>query len=154
ADLGTRTEALVPSPWLLGLLALGDYSGGGSDFARFMHDTGGVPNCPPGVPERDLPNDCRELAATPQELFAKLHEWNVASMAIPHATTGGYSPPLGSSWEKQLTPEQHDPGQQKLIEVSSGHGNSEQFPPYHEVAVDADGKRPCPAPADNYLPSC
>ncbi|HKA14375.1 MAG TPA: DUF3604 domain-containing protein [Myxococcota bacterium] len=154
ADLGPRTETLAPSPLLLGLLALGEYSGGGSDFARFISATSGVPNCPPGVPVRDLPNDCRELAATPKELFAKLHEWNVASIVIPHGTTWGFYTPLGSSWDKQLTTEQNDPQQQRLIEVYSGHGNSEQFRPYREVALGADGKRTCPAPADNYLPSC
>jgi hypothetical protein len=147
-------ESLTPSPLLLGLLALTQYSGGGADFARFISVSSGVPNCTEGVPVRDLPADCRELAETPKDLFAKLHEWNVPSMVIPHGTTWGFYTPLGSSWDKQLTPEQNDPGQQRLIEVFSGHGNSEQFRPYREVAIGADGARTCPAPADNYLPSC
>src|SRR5262245_6982552 len=154
ADLPGRTEALAPSPLALGLLSLTRHSGGGSDFARFISATSGVPICTPGVPVRDLPTDCRELAATPQELFAKLHEWNLASMVIPHGTTWGFYTPLGSSWDKQLTPQQHDPAQQRLIEVFSGHGNSEQFRPYREVVIAADGRRSCPAPSDNYLPSC
>jgi hypothetical protein len=154
AALPGRSEVLAPSTLMLGLLALTQYSGGGADFARFITVIQGVPACPPGVGVRDLPRDCREFAATPQELFAKLHEWNVPSMVIPHGTTWGFYTPLGSSWDKQLTAEQNDPSQQRLIEVFSGHGNSEQFKPYREVAVDADGKRTCPAPADNYLPAC
>jgi hypothetical protein len=147
-------ESLSPSPLLLGLLAIGDYAGGGADFARFISTTGGVPSCPSGVPVRDLPTDCREYAATPQELFAKLHDWNVPSIVIPHGTTWGFYTPLGSSWDKQLTVQQHDPGQQRLIEVYSGHGNSEEFRAFREVEIAADGARTCPAPADNYLPSC
>jgi Protein of unknown function (DUF3604) len=149
------SEALRPSPLLLGLLALTQYSGGGADFARYMNAQA-VPECPEGVPVRDLPLDCRESVKTPGELFAKLHEWNVPSIVIPHGTTWGFYTPLGSSWDKQLTPEEHDPSQQKLIEVYSGHGNSEEFRPYREVAFDADGNASCPAPdpAENYLSSC
>jgi hypothetical protein len=152
--LATDSEMLRPPPLLLGLLAIGDYAGGGADFAKYMADQAGVPECPQGVPVRDLPRDCHEAVATPQELFAKLHEWHVPSLVIPHGTTWGFYTPLGSSWDKQLTREQHDPSQQKLIEVYSGHGNSEQFRPYREVVFDADGKGTCPPPADNYLPSC
>ncbi len=149
-----RSEDLVtPSPFLLGLLALGRYADGGADFARFMSATD-VPICPEGVPVRDLPRDCRELAPTPHDLFAKLNEWNVVSMVIPHGTTWGFYTPLGSSWDKQLSFEQHDPARQRLIEVFSGHGNSEEFRPYREVVISADGTSTCPSPADNYLPSC
>jgi len=147
-------EGLTPSPFLLGLLALGDYAGGGADFARYISVVSGVRNCADGVPVRDLPVDCRETASTPQQLFAKLREWNVPSIVIPHGTTWGFYTPLGSSWDKQLTSEQHDPSQQRLIEVFSGHGNSEEFRRYREVATGADGARSCPAPADGYLPSC
>ncbi len=154
AALPGRGEDLTPSPLLLGLFALGSHSGGGSDFARFMSATSGVPNCADGVPVRDLPFDCREIAATPKDLFAKLRDWNVPSIVIPHGTTWGFYTPLGSSWDKQLTREQNDPSRQRLIEVFSGHGNSEEFRPYREVAIGADGARTCPAPANNHLPSC
>src|SRR5258706_1306515 len=70
-------EALRPSPFLLGLLALADYKGGGADFATYIAGQAAVKKCPEGVPVRDLPRDCHEEVATPQELFAKLHEWNV-----------------------------------------------------------------------------
>ncbi len=147
-------EDLAPSPLLLGLLALSDVSGGGPDMARFFSVTAGVPVCPDGVPVRDLPVDCREEAATPGDLFAKLREWDVASMVIPHGTTWGFYTPLGSSWDKQLTAKHHDPTLQSLIEVFSGHGNSEEFRPFQETVFDADGNPSCPAPANDYLPSC
>ena len=139
-----RRRALPPSPLLLGLLALGDYSGGGADFARYISASSGVPTVPAGVPVRDLPADCREFARDAGGAVREAREWNVPSIVIPHGTTWGFYTPLGSSWDKQLTPEQHDPGQQRLIEVFSGHGNSEEFRPYREVVIGADGARTLP----------
>jgi len=147
-------EDMAPGPMLLGLLALSDISGGAPDLSRFFATTAGVPTCPDGVPVRDLPSDCREQARTPGDLFAKLREWDLVSMVIPHGTTWGFYTPPGSSWEKQLTKVQHDPELQRLIEVFSGHGNSEEFRPYREVVLDEDGRRSCPPPARDHLPSC
>ncbi|HEX5066399.1 MAG TPA: DUF3604 domain-containing protein [Myxococcota bacterium] len=140
--------------WALGAFALSDIEGGGLDLARYLADTVGPPVCEKGVPVRDLPKDCREEVATPQELFAKLDEWGVTSLVIPHGTTWGMYTPQGSAWDKQLTAEQHDANRQRLIEVFSGHGNSEQFRDWREVAIDAEGKRSCPEPTRDYLPSC
>jgi hypothetical protein len=155
APLGRgNIEDLAPGPLMLGLLALSDISGGGPDLARFFSVTSGVPTCPDGVPVRDLPADCREQARTPGDLFAKLREWDIASLVIPHGTTWGFYTPLGSSWDKQLTSAQHDPSLQRLIEVFSGHGNSEEFRPFREIVFAADGSRSCPPPTRDYLPSC
>jgi Protein of unknown function (DUF3604) len=144
----------VPSPFVVGTLALLDYRGGGADFARYLAETAGVPDCPSGVPERDLPTDCRESARTPAELFAKLDDWGFESLVIPHGTTWGFYTPLGSAWDKQLTPKENDPARQRLIEIYSGHGNSEQFRPFREVVLHPDGSRSCPQPSADYLPSC
>ncbi len=110
--------------------------------------------CPDGVPERDLPKDCVEFATTPADLFAKLRDWGSESLVIPHGNTWGFYTPLGSTWDKQLTRKEHDPERQRLIEVYSGHGNSEVYRDWKEVAFDAEGKATCPAPSKNYLPSC
>ncbi|HVH20523.1 MAG TPA: DUF3604 domain-containing protein [Myxococcota bacterium] len=162
----TRPIAAAPPPdapplleggvgvWTLGLFALSDIEGGGLDLARYLADTVGPANCDTSVPVRDLPNDCREQVATPRELFARLDDWGVASMVVPHGTTWGMYTPPGSAWDKQLTAEQHDADRQRLIEVFSGHGNSEEFREWREVVIDADGQRSCPEPTRDFLPSC
>jgi hypothetical protein len=122
-------------------------------MARYFADTA-VPPCKSGVPVRELPDDCREFASTPEELFAKLDDWNHAAIVIPHGTTWGMYTPPGSAWDKQLTPKQHDPERQRLIEVFSGHGNSEEYRPWREVVFNPDGSRSCPEPSSEYLPSC
>jgi hypothetical protein len=144
----------MPGALSLGALAVFDASGGGSQFARYMNETGSVADCPQGVPVRELPLDCRETAATPELLFEKLDDWGHESLVIPHGTTWGYYTSLGSSWDKQLTPEQHDPARQVLVEVFSGHGNSEEYRDYREVIFNADGTSSCPPPTDAYLPGC
>jgi hypothetical protein len=144
----------APSTLLIGLLAAAEFRSGGLEFARYVSDTIGVDPCPAGVPVRDLPTDCRELAPTPADLFAKLDDWGFATTVIPHGTTWGFYTPLGSAWDKQLTPQMHDPQEQRIIEVFSGHGNSEEYRPYREVILGGDGSRTCPEPDANYLPSC
>jgi hypothetical protein len=110
--------------------------------------------CSDGVPERELPKDCIEAAPTPHELFTKLDDWGYDALVIPHGNTWGLYTPPGSSWDKQLTRKEHDPKRQTLIEVFSGHGNSEQFRRWREVAYDAEGRTVCPPPTPDYLPSC
>jgi hypothetical protein len=147
-------EQTTPSPLLMGLFALWERDSGGLDFARYAREIFDLRDCPRDVPVRDLPLDCRETAPTPRDLFAKLDDWGHATMVIPHGTTWGFYTPSGSAWDKQLTPEQHDPERQGIIEVFSGHGNSEEFRSYREVLLAADGSRSCPAPTAEYLPSC
>jgi hypothetical protein len=144
----------MPNPLLMGLFALSQLRSGGPELVQFLYETATVDNCPSGVPERELPPDCREVAPTPRELFEKLDDWGFASLVIPHGTTWGFYTPLGSAWDKQLEPGQHDPRRQRLIEVFSGHGNSEEFRPFREVLLAKDGSASCPEPNENYLPSC
>ena len=124
----------------------------GRDFLALVGDVNGAPRCPDDVPVRDLPPNCHEEAATPEILFDKLNDWDLPSIVIPHGTSWGLYTPAGSDWRKQLAG--HDPGRQTLIEVYSGHGNSEQLPSWREVDVAADGSQSCPQPKDGYLPSC
>jgi len=48
----------------------------------------------------------------------------------------------------------NDPARQRLFEVYSGHGNSEQWKDLQDTVTDADGVRRCAAPADGYEPCC
>jgi hypothetical protein len=147
-------DEVGPSASLLGLLYLTEYERGGPELARYLYETTRLEDCPTDLPVREIPMDCRETAATPADLFAKLDDWGHEAMVIPHGTTWGFYTPPGSSWDKQLTAEQHDPDRQRLIEVFSGHGNSEEFRPYREVLLQPDGSRRCPEPHENHLPAC
>jgi hypothetical protein len=77
---------------------------------------------------RALPADCLESTATPEELFAKLDDWGVASLVIPHGLAWGIHVPPGGDLRTQLRRSQHDPARERLIEVMSGHGNGEDAP--------------------------
>jgi hypothetical protein len=124
----------------------------GRDFIRFLNQVRETPVCPSGVPVRQLSRDCIEVATTPELLFEKLDDWAVPSIVIPHGTAWGLYTPAGSDWRKQLPG--HDPNRQTLIEVYSGHGNSEQLPKWRPVDIAADGSLTCAEPRDGYLPSC
>jgi len=141
-------------PLVLGALAVAEYGQGGPELAEYFYETTSFEPCPSGVPVRDLPPDCQEFAPTPEDLWAKLDDWGLATMVIPHGTTWGFYTPLGSSWDKQLAPGMHDAERQRLIEVFSGHGNSEEYRPFREVEIAADGSRSCPAPNHGFLPGC
>ncbi|MCP4035614.1 MAG: DUF3604 domain-containing protein, partial [bacterium] len=140
-------------PSTLQRLGLAAANGGrGMEFNKMITAILGTPSCPENIPVRDLPSDCRESVATPEGLFAKLDEWDVPSIVIPHGTAWGMYTPAGSDWRKQLAG--HDPKRQTLVEVYSGHGNSEQLPAWREVTVGRKGGLDCPEPTSDYLPSC
>lgn len=124
------------------------------DFAEKRRSLREAPLCEPGVDVRALPPDCLETAATPRELFGKLSQWGFPALVIPHGNAWGNTTPAGTSWDKQLADGNHDPDRQTLIEVYSGHGNSEEYRPFREVAYAADGTPTCPEPTAGYLPPC
>lgn len=124
------------------------------DFDLFQRETAEVPLCPDGVPTRELPADCAEIAETPRDLFEKLDQWGFDSLVIPHGTTWGATAPRGASWDAQRGDGQHDPDRQMLIEVYSGHGNSEEYREWRGIERDARGSASCPAPTPLYEPSC
>jgi hypothetical protein len=138
------------------LLPLADFSNRDYylNMFRFLEELRDTPICPDGVDTRELPDSCSEGAPTPEDLFAKLDQWGYPSMVIPHGTTWGIYTPPGSSWDKQLTRKQHDPDRQRLIEVFSGHGNSEEYRDFREVEFDAAGAASCPGPQGAYVPCC
>ncbi len=117
-------------------------------------DLRSVPFCAEGVHVRDLPVDCVESAESPHALWERLDQWGVAAMAIPHGTAWGFYTPPGVKWDKQLTRAQHSAKYQPLIEVFSGHGNSEEYRDWRAVDIDAQGGQHCPQPSEDYLPCC
>jgi hypothetical protein len=153
-DATDRDRSALPPTPVFGLLGLIDPGQSSLDTIRYFQDMLRPPDCPSGVPVRELPTDCREFAATPAELFAKLDDWGYDALVIPHGTTWGYYTPQGSSWDKQLVGAMHDPQRQTMVEVFSGHGNSEEYRPWREVVFDDDGTARCPRPTHDYLPSC
>jgi hypothetical protein len=124
------------------------------DMGKYQREVNAVPLCEVGVDTRELPDDCHEAAPTPDILFEKLAQGGWESLVIPHGNTWGFYSPLGTSWDKQLVGEMHDPQYQNLIEIYSGHGNSEEYRTWHEVAYDASGEQVCPEPTDDYMPCC
>ena len=124
-----------------------------NDMAFHVREIGSVPDCPEGVPSPELPPDCREFAKTPEVLFHKLDEWGFEAMVIPHGTTWGFYTPRGYLWDKQLAPAQDNQTWQRLVEVFSGHGNSEEYRSYRAVEQTAEGPA-CPAPTEDFEPCC
>ena len=123
------------------------------DFARHIRENADYPFCPDGVNSRDLPPTCRESAATPDVLFEKLHEWGLDALVIPHGSTWGFYTPLGYTWDKQLRRNMDDEGLQRLVEVFSGHGNSEEYRSFRAVSFTEDGME-CPEPTEDFEPCC
>jgi len=124
------------------------------DVGKYQEELGEQPMCPLGVDTRQLPADCHESAQTPAELYEKLSQWGFDTIVIPHGTTWGLYTPPGTAWDKQLKAAQQDADKLTLIEVYSGHGNSEEYREWRDVVFDADGKASCPEPAGNYVPCC
>jgi hypothetical protein len=147
---GATARSIAPFSLRLGIAALNGSRG--LDFNRLMKNVAEADRCPDGVPVRELPDDCLESTVTPEALFEKLDDWGLRSIVIPHGTAWGMYTPAGSDWAKQLPG--NDPARQSLVEIYSGHGNSEQLPRWREVSVRPDGSLVCAAPAGGYLPSC
>ncbi|MGI9432683.1 MAG: DUF3604 domain-containing protein [Myxococcota bacterium] len=130
-----------------------------SDFVWWIHRLAELENCPEGRDVRDLPPSCRENAATPRELFAKLAQWGLDFLVIPHGLAWGVHAPPGARLDNQLAAGQHDPTRQRLLEVYSGHGNGEVYrseldrPDPDPTTGDAEAEV-CEEPTADFLPCC
>lgn len=124
------------------------------DFNKLTDTVYSAPDCPEGVDVRDLPADCREGTKTPRELFNKLDQWGFETLVIPHGNSWGIYTPAGTTWDKQLKDGNQRSDYQFMIEMYSGHGNSEQYRDWRATIIDPLGKNSCPQPGDNYMPSC
>ncbi len=123
------------------------------DFYRYTGELSKIDYCDPDKSVRDLPANCIEGAATPDLLFEKLDDWGFPSIVIPHGTAWGVHAPPQADLARQLEPGMHDPKRQRLFEVFSGHGNSEQWRDTRDTAM-TDGGKICAPPQPNYLPCC
>lgn len=124
------------------------------DFNRFMADTRATPACDAKTPSDQLPRDCMEWASRPGELIRKLFtEQKLSPLVIPHGTAWGLSTPPGADWRKALAPSE-SPDRIPLVEIYSGHGNSEEYRSWAEALRGADGTVSCPPPEKGYTPGC
>lgn len=121
---------------------------------QYYDEVADTPVCESGVDTRSLPQNCREIASDPRELFAKLDQWDFDSIVIPHGNSWGMNTPATTTFDKQLNRAQHDPDRQILFEVYSGHGNSEEYKNWRATEEGEDGQLYCPEPSDGYLPCC
>ncbi|UCH30500.1 MAG: DUF3604 domain-containing protein [Myxococcales bacterium] len=123
------------------------------DVGAHVREIARLSLCPEGTVAPDLPANCREFADTPETLFRKLGEWGFDAMVIPHGTTWGFYTPEGYVYDKQLAAKHDDPQWQQLVEVFSGHGNSEEYRDFRAVERTPEGPA-CPGPTDTYEPCC
>lgn len=117
------------------------------DFAAHLQELQDTALCEHPA-NKDTP--CIATAATPAELFNQLKPFS--NLVVPHGTAWGLLAPPLASWDAQL--QQHEPQQQKLIEIFSGHGNSEQYRDFRAINVDSKGQVSCPEPSEKFTPNC
>ncbi|MAE96276.1 MAG: hypothetical protein CL910_16615 [Deltaproteobacteria bacterium] len=122
-------------------------------YRRYLWEGLTADRCPDGVPVRELPADCLEVAETPDRLFEKLDAWGMPSLVIPHGLSWGTTNPPGATLDHQLGA-MHDPSRQRLLEVYSGHGSSELWRDLRHFEMDAAGEPTCPAPGADFTPCC
>lgn len=120
-----------------------------------MRLTQAVPECDANTSSDKLSNACYETAANPGDLIRKLFdEQKLRPLVIPHGSTWGLYTPPGTTWDKALLGKER-PEQFGLIEIYSGHGNSEEYRSWKDVSLNSDGlTASCPQPAAGYTPSC
>ena len=122
------------------------------DFLKYRNTTYSEPFC------NDLENkeeiQCKEKAETPKDLFERIDELKLEALVIPHGTTWGIHAPANSNLSSQLLNGQHDPEKQRLIEVYSGHGNSEIYKDFKHAKKQEDGSYSCPDPSRDFEPCC
>jgi hypothetical protein len=124
------------------------------DFNKFLSLTRETPACDTGTPSDKLPLSCMEWAARPGDLVRKLFdEQKLSPLIIPHGSSWGLSTPPGADWSKGVRPDER-PDKIPLVEIYSGHGNSEEYRSWSEVTKAADGTRTCPGPSADFTPGC
>lgn len=152
AALRPVTGIAQPEDWQLGLMAIENRDSRFLDWSHYLMESNAVPACDKVTPVESWPSNCREWAVTPAQLYAKLNEWKLDAVVIPHGTTWGIYTPPRSNWRRQI--EGHDPKIERLVEIFSGHGNTEEYFNNDAAFFDPQGKLYCPQPTPGYEPSC
>lgn len=137
---------------LLGLMGLIENFRFVSDLGWYLNESKQTPVCADGIPVRELPDSCREVARTPTDLYRKLDDWGYDSLVIPHGLAWGTTNPVTADFRNQL--DGYQARYERLIETFSGHGNSERFEDFERVASDGEGLVSCPQATDNFMPCC
>jgi len=117
-------------------------------LAKHIQSLGAMEDCAAGD-VRGLAEDCYEYAPTPEQLFEKLDQWGFDAQVIPHGLAWGNTNPPGADFNYQM--DQLNDKYQRLLEVYSGHGNSEV---YRDVELPLRGDSTCPEPGKGYTPCC
>ncbi|MEH6571399.1 MAG: DUF3604 domain-containing protein [Halioglobus sp.] len=125
-----------------------------ADLGWLLDRTDEMLDCPRDVPAAELPPNCNEVADDPSELFAKLNSSGLDHLVIPHGNAWGMYTPIGASWDKALTRKQHNADSERLLEVMSGHGNSEEYRPWRHISYDENGTSYCPEPTEDFTACC
>lgn len=122
--------------------------GGVAEHLQAVADS---PECA-DAPVRELAADCYEYAETPSDLYKKLDDWGFDALVIPHGLAWGTTNPVGADFAVQL--QEHNPKYQRLLEVYSGHGNSEIYRTMPRSRVSESGEVHCPTPTVDYTACC
>lgn len=152
----TLPDALPPGPVLKLLALLDGWSNFDrmADLDRYLEEIFSVPVCRGQESSSAVEGHCYEVAQTPRRLFQRLDRLDQDALAIPHGTAWGNQAPPGTDWRRQLEEGHHHPDHQRLVEVFSGHGNSEEYRSFRSVTEGEDGKAVCPRPTEDYEPCC
>ena len=135
----TGIDLIIESPFTPAALLIADFPPESIDldFLKYRRTIYSTPICSQN--RQNPSSECREDAPTPEILFNKLDQLSLDSLVIPHGTTWGIHAPPESAFSMQLNDGNHDPDRQRLIEVYSGHGNSERYRKIQHVKKDAEG---------------
>jgi len=110
-----------------------------NDYGKYVAESAELPICEKGIPSKDLPLDCHEETFDPLELVNKMEEYESDYMIIPHGQSWGFYTPMAYSLDKGLELSKQYPKQFELLEIYSGHGNSEEYRSYRGVDVVRQG---------------
>lgn len=111
-----------------------------NDYRRYLSETKKVPICSTDILSKDLPLNCHEEAITPLSLANKVEEHTKDYLIIPHGQTWGFYTPAAYTLDKGLELSKRYPQQFDLLEMHSGHGNSEEYRPWRGANVTREGE--------------